>query len=160
MELRDETTCLGFTPLAAGAFIGEHSYSRPGMPVAEGRPDANDLQIAEQFGKDCLKKLKNSETPADFFIKGNVPYRYVAPSTPAAPLCTEECFACGECIEICPTHAIYLNQEGKIETEIAKCIKCCACVKECPNGARIFDTPYTPMLHEKCAARREPELFL
>ena len=129
VELRDETTRLGFTPLAAGAFIGEHSYSRPGMPVAEGRPDANDLQIAEQFGKDCLK-------------------------------CTEECFACGECIEICPTHAIYLNQEGKIETEIAKCIKCCACVKECPNGARIFDTPYTPMLHEKCAARREPELFL
>ena len=160
VELRDETTRLGFTPLAAGAFIGEHSYSRPGMPVAEGRPDANDLQIAEQFGKDCLKKLKNTEAPADFFIKGNVPYRYVAPSTPAAPLCTEECFACGECIEICPTHAIYLNQEGKIETEIAKCIKCCACVKECPNGARIFDTPYTPMLHEKCAARREPELFL
>lgn len=85
VELRDETTRLGFTPLAAGAFIGEHSYSRPGMPVAEGRPDANDLQIAEQFGKDCLKKLKNSEAPADFFIKGNVPYRYVAPSTPAAP---------------------------------------------------------------------------
>ena len=51
------------------------------MPVAEGRPDANDLQIAEQFGKDCLKKLKNSEASADFFIKGNVPYRYVAPST-------------------------------------------------------------------------------
>ena len=45
VELRDETTRLGFTPLAAGAFIGEHSYSRPGMPVAEGRPDANDLQI-------------------------------------------------------------------------------------------------------------------
>ena len=44
VELRDETTCLGFTPLAAGAFIGEHSYSRPGMPVAEGRPDANDLK--------------------------------------------------------------------------------------------------------------------
>ena len=104
--------------------------------------------------------LNNSEAPADFFIKGNVPYRYVAPSTPAAPLCTEECFACGECIENSPTHVIYLNQEGKIETEIAKCIKCCACVKECPNGARIFDTPYTPMLHEKCAARREPELFL
>ena len=57
VELRDETTCLGFTPLAAGAFIGEHSYSRPGMPVAEGRPDANDLQIAEQFGKDCLKTV-------------------------------------------------------------------------------------------------------
>ena len=38
--------------------------------------------------------------------------------------------------------------------------KCCACVKECPNGARVFDTPYTPMLHQKCVARREPELFI
>ena len=66
------------------------------------------------------------------------------PSTPAAPVCTEECFACGECIEVCPTHAIALSDEGKIETEITKCIKCCACVKECPNGARVFDTPYTP----------------
>ncbi len=115
VELRDETIQLGFTPLAAGAFIGEHSYSRPNMPIAEGRPDVTDLQIAEQFGKD---------------------------------------------IEVCPTHAIALSDEGKIETEITKCIKCCACVKECPNGARVFDTPYTPMLHQKCAARREPELFI
>ena len=160
VELRDETVQLGFTPLAASAFIGEHSYSRPNMPVAEGRPDATDLQVAEQLGKDCLAKLERSGTLTDFYIKGNVPYRLVGPSTPAAPVCTDECFACGECIEVCPTHAIALSDEGKIETEIAKCIKCCACVKECPNDARIFDTPYTPMLHEKCAARREPELFI
>ena len=160
VELRDETIQLGFTPLAAGVFIGEHSYSRPNMPIAEGRPDITDLQTAEQFGKDCLTKLEKDEILSDFYIKGNIPYRFVGPSTPAAPVCTEECFACGECIEVCPTHAIALSDEGKIETEITKCIKCCACVKECPNGARVFDTPYTPMLHQKCAARREPELFI
>ena len=160
VELRDETIQLGFTPLAAGAFIGEHSYSRPNMPIAEGRPDITDLQTAEQFGKDCLTKLEKDETLSDFYLKGNIPYRFVGPSTPAAPVCTEGCFACGECIEVCPTHAIALSDEGKIETEITKCIKCCACVKECPNGARVFDTPYTPMLHQKCAARREPELFI
>lgn len=160
VELKDETMQLGFTPLAAGAFVGEHSYSRPNMPIAEGRPDAADLQIAEQLGKDSLAKLEKAEKWDTFFIKGNVPYRYVGPSTPAAPVCTETCFACGECIEVCPTHAITLSDEGKIETEVAKCIKCCACVKECPNEARVFDTPYTAMLHQKCAARREPELFL
>jgi ferredoxin len=53
-----------------------------------------------------------------------------------------------------------LTSLSLIPTEITKCIKCCACVKECPNGARVFDTPYTPMLHQKCAARREPELFI
>lgn len=160
VELRDETMRLGFTPLAAGAFIGEHSYSRPGMPIAEGRPDTTDLLAATQFGKDCLAKLEKSDALTPFPIKGNVPYRLVGPSTPAAPVCTEACFACGECIEICPTHAITLDKEGKIETEVNLCIKCCACVKECPNNARIFDTPYTPMLHQKCAERRNPELFL
>ena len=39
-------------------------------------------------------------------------------------------------------------------------IKCCACVKECPEGARTFDTPYTAMLHKNFSARREPELFI
>lgn len=159
VELRDETVRLGFLPLAAGAFIGEHSYSRPRMPIAEGRPDASDLDKAVQFGKDCLAKLEQEGVPAILFVKGNTPYRTVGASAPVAPVCTEGCFACGECIEVCPTHAISLGAEGKIETEVAKCIKCCACVKECPNGARLFDTPYTAMLHQKCAARREPELF-
>lgn len=160
VELRDETVRLGFTPLAAGAFIGEHSYSRPNMPIAAGRPDTDDLQCAEQFGRKSMEKLEKEGLSGDFFIKGNVPYRYVGPSTPAAPVCTDGCFGCGSCIELCPTHAITLNDDGKIATEVAKCIKCCACVKECPNGARVFDTPYTPMLHQKCAARREPELFM
>lgn len=161
VELRDETIRLGFTPLAAGAFIGEHSYSRPNMPIAEGRPDNADLQIAEQFGRDCLCKVEQTEQVIPtFYIKGNTPYRYVGPSTPASPVCTDGCFACGDCIELCPTHAITLSLEGKIVTDTARCIKCCACVKECPNGARVFDTPYTAMLHQKCATRREPELFL
>ena len=130
------------------------------MPVAEGRPDANDLQIAEQFGKDCLKKLKDSDAPTNFFIKGNVPYRHVGPSTPAAPLCTEECFACGECIEVCPTHAIYLNEEGKIATEIAKCIKCCACVKACTKKARIYDTPFAALLSDCFKKQKLPQTIL
>ena len=136
VELRDETIQLGFTPLAAGAFIGEHSYSRPNMPIAEGRPDVTDLQIAEQFGKDCLTKLEKDETLSDFYLKGNIPYRFVGPSTPAAPVCTEECFACGECIEVCPTHAIALSDEGKIETEITKCMKCQS--TRCKKLQRVF----------------------
>lgn len=160
IELRDEIQQLGFTPLAAAAFIGEHSYSRPQMPIAEGRPDAADLQIARQFGKDSLAKALRAELPAAFFIPGNRPYHPVGSATPAAPVCMDGCFACGQCIELCPTHAITINAEGKIETEVSRCIKCCACVKGCPNGVRVFDTPYTAMLHAKCQTRREPALFL
>ena len=60
LELRDTVASLGFTPLSAGAFIGEHSYSTAEMPVAAGRPDATDLQIARTFGADSLKKLEKA----------------------------------------------------------------------------------------------------
>lgn len=60
LELRDTVASLGFTPLSAGAFIGEHSYSTAEMPVAAGRPNATDLQTARTFGADSLKKTGKS----------------------------------------------------------------------------------------------------
>lgn len=182
IELRDTAVELGFTPLSAGAFIGEHSYSTTNMPIAAGRPDASDLQIAFQFGQDSLKKLKEKTTItspelqaicklkslddklsillSSFFIKGTSPYKIIQAGKPACPVCTEACFVCGECVEVCPTHAISISKDGsQIETDINRCIKCCACVKECPNEARVFHTPFAAILHEKFNTRREPELF-
>lgn len=182
IELRDTAIELGFTPLSAGAFIGEHSYSTTNMPIAAGRPDASDLQIAFQFGQDSLNKLiektavtspelqaacklkslggKLSILLSSFFIKGTSPYKIVQAGKPACPVCTEACFVCGECVEVCPTHAISISKDGsQIETDINRCIKCCACVKECPNEARVFHTPFAAILHEKFNTRREPELF-
>lgn len=182
IELRDTAVELGFTPLSAGAFIGEHSYSTTNMPIAAGRPDASDLQIAFQFGQDSLNKLiektavtspelqaacklkslggKLSILLSSFFIKGTSPYKIVQAGKPACPVCTEACFVCGECVEVCPTHAISISKDGsQIKTDINRCIKCCACVKECPNEARVFHTPFAAILHEKFNTRREPELF-
>lgn len=182
IELRDTAVELGFTPLSAGAFIGEHSYSTTNMPIAAGRPDASDLQIAFQFGQDSLNKLiektavtspelqaacklkslggKLSILLSSFFIKGTSPYKIVQAGKPACPVCTEACFVCGECVEVCPTHAISISKDGsQIETDINRCIKCYACVKECPNEARVFHTPFAAILHEKFNTRREPELF-
>lgn len=163
VELRDLAVEKGFTPLSAGAFVGEHSYSRKDMPIAEGRPDGEDLESARNFGRESLDKLEIAATLAavyPFYIKGNVPYREVGPSTPAAPVTLQErCAVCGECLDLCPTNAIFINNDGCIDTDKMKCIKCCACVKECPNDARVFDTPYTAMLHKNFSARREAELF-
>ena len=162
VELRDTAVELGCTPLSGGAVSGEHSYSRPNMPVAAGRPDADDLQKAEQFGRESLRKLQESTFPLpSFFIKGNVPYKPLPAGNNATPVCNDLCYACGNCIEVCPTHAIHLSADGsQIETIAERCIRCCACVKECPTGARIFDSPFTAILHEKFSARREPETFL
>ena len=57
------------------------------------------------------------------------------------------CTQCEYCIDVCPVSAISIVDD-RIFSDPATCIKCCACVKECPEGARTFDTPYTAMLHK------------
>ena len=49
-ELASFVAGRGFVPVAAGAFVGEHSYSTPETPIAQGRPDARDLAAATAFG--------------------------------------------------------------------------------------------------------------
>lgn len=182
VQLRDMLHTQGFTTLCGAAFVGEHSYSRPGMPVAEGRPDATDLQKAELFGRKAfeslLRQLHISDIPdgsSRYFaltyadkaenlivcpeMKGNVPYKTLGPSTPQAPVVNENCYGCGDCESMCPTGAISM-QGGVSVTQTDLCTKCCACVKFCPAEARTFDTPYTARLHQNFSARREPECFV
>ncbi|MEG1737311.1 MAG: 4Fe-4S binding protein [Odoribacter sp.] len=161
LELKDWCIAHNFLPIAAAAFIGEHSYSRPGRPIAEGRPDGNDLQIAEQFGKKIAEKssdTKELNAIAPWKVKGNFPYKERGTKTPQTPVTIAElCTQCGLCIGICPVGAIRLENEVVSEADV--CIKCCACVKYCPNEARVFDTPYTDMLFRNFKYPRVPELF-
>lgn len=162
-ELCDTVEELGFVPVAAGAFIGEHSFSRRNMPIAAGRPDDKDHQQAVQFGRDAFAKLQaipSIEACPPLVVKGNFPYRVKTPSTPQAPVADDDiCTFCEYCIDTCPVGAISVVDEHMF-SDPALCIKCCACVKECPEGARTFDTPYTALLHKNCSTRREPELFI
>ncbi len=160
VELYDIAVDIGLEPVAAGVFVGEHSYSRPDMPVAAGRPDALDVDEAKRLGKICLEKWMSGAVSGDLHIKGNRPYREVKHSEPVAPVSTGDCAGCGECVGVCPTGAISQADNGAIVTDAANCIKCCACVKVCPIGARKFDTPFTAYLHQNFSVRREPELFV
>lgn len=164
LELCDFSVMLGFTPVAAGAFVGEHSFSRADMPIAACRPDVSDLSAAAGFMKKVEQKLVNYSALKDIpelKVKGHFPYKVKGPSAPAAPVTVENlCTQCGHCVEICPTQAINMRTSGELDSDKTKCIKCCACVKECPQEARIFDTPYTAMLFNNFKVRREPELFV
>ena len=57
IELRDILEKDGFHTLAAGAFVGEHSFSRI---LAKNRPDAQDMDIVSEFVQQIVAKLHGS----------------------------------------------------------------------------------------------------
>lgn len=163
LELKDITEKQGFKTIAAGAFIGEHSFAIHGVEIAQNRPDGSDIEKARGFGRLIQEKISVDKIELELNISGNIPYREINPKPALAPETIEsECNLCGTCFDVCPTNAISIN--GKVETKIETCIWCCACVKCCPQKARIFKNEtlnkIQNMLVEKCQERREPEVFL
>ena len=162
VELRDVAIAQGFNVIAAGAFIGEHSYSTQERPIAAGRPNGEDLSMAVKFGQDIAAKIELNDfhTPE---IDGNVPYKErvkfggVAPETNA-----ESCILCGRCAEVCPVGIITVS--NSVTTQAENCIMCSACVKICPVEARSFNHPVIEerreLLIKNCSTPKRPEIFL
>ena len=45
------------------------------------------------------------------------------------------CTQCGECIDVCPTQALYRAQNGVVRLDAGRCVGCLACVGFCPIWA-------------------------
>lgn len=71
IELIDILKGNGFDIIAAGAFIGEHSFSKI---LAKGRPDEKDLAKVADFAKEIYLKL-SSENGQEPQVPGNTDYR-------------------------------------------------------------------------------------
>jgi ferredoxin len=166
LELRDLALDAGFQPIAAGAFIGEHSYSQEAAPIALGRPDAADMAAAVAFGETVrakLRRLATLEALPPLTVPGNFPYKDsgltsgVTPTTDAA-----QCHRCGECVSVCPVGAIAAEDPSHADPET--CIRCCACVKFCPLGAKAMDHPriqqFRGYLLQNHSAPKQPETYL
>lgn len=166
LELRDVASEAGFKPVAAGAFIGEHSYSTKQTPVAVGRPDQDDLRKAGEFGKMIAEKMRNLQELAasvPLQVPGNYPYKQGSALSGISPVTQEAiCTKCGECEAVCPTGAI--SMKDTIQTDRSACIRCCACVKSCPTGARVMEEPRIKQVAEQlsmnCRSRKEPEMYI
>jgi ferredoxin len=166
LELKNLTIELGFNPVAAGAFIGEHSYATKDVPIANGRPDSLDVQKAMAFGAKIKAKvtaLPSPDAQVDLEVPGSFPYEADgARSMAVAPVTKEDvCTTCGTCASVCPKAAISIN--ARVATKIELCIRCCACIKYCPTGARVVEDEkwkgITGWLNENCSARKEPQIF-
>lgn len=158
VELEDILKESGFKILAGGAFIGEHSYSRK---VATNRPDKEDLNIANNFGKKIREKLEKLDF-SEPKLPGNHPYKADMPIRIFAPSANNNCVYCRKCTEVCPVSAIDKKYPDKVEIE--KCIHCYACIKVCTfNGREVVNNPVLPIiqiLESKFITRKEPEIFL
>lgn len=166
VELRDAIRKCGGIPIACAAFIGEHSFASPEIPIAIARPDANDLDKAELFGRkinETLRTISSVDHIPDIIIPGNYPYSgdthlwdvdFIA--------INDNCMQCGICAEGCPVDAIDSEQSSMID--IKRCITCCACIKNCPQDARTMKNGPVKDVAIKLSKlyykRKEPELFI
>ena len=173
IELRNVMRENGFCPIAAGAFVGEHSFSRI---LGAGRPDDKDMALVQELADKAAAKARTlTEPPAEAVaVTGCDPIRpyytprdrYGAPIKDflkAKPVTDpEKCLKCGLCASLCPMGSIDPGDPSQVT---GKCIKCCACVKKCPSGAKYFDHEgflyHQHELEDQYAGRRAPsEIFV
>jgi len=171
VELNALATEAGCHVIGAGAFIAQHAFSKT---LAKGRPDNEDYRAIDTFSKVIAQKI--SATPVQRLmpekIKGENPIRpYYTPRDikdqalefkPIIPsISASQCNACGICVAICPMQSLEIQETATVK---GACIKCCACVKSCPEGAIQFDNKdfiaHREALEAKFSKRREPEWFV
>lgn len=146
IELRNILAADGMHPIAAGAFVGEHSFSRV---LGADRPNAEDEALMDEFAARvaALAAGLDAAPVKSAAVRGQEPLRpYYTPRDRAGnPINIlkvkpktdlSRCGGCGLCADLCPMGSI---DPADVSAVRGICIKCCACVKGCPTGAKFFD---------------------
>lgn len=146
IELRNILTADGMHPIAAGAFVGEHSFSRA---LGADRPNAEDEALMDEFAARVAELAAGLDAAPlkSVAVRGQEPLRpYYTPRDRAGnPINIlkvkpktdlSRCGGCGLCANLCPMGSI---DPADVSAVRGICIKCCACVKGCPTGAKFFD---------------------
>lgn len=159
----------GFHAIAAGAFVGEHSFSRI---LAAGRPDELDMLSAEELAEKTVKRIYESNRAACelLCLKKEEPLRpyYIPRDRRGVPIdilkvkpkTNDKCTKCGLCAMACPMGSISAEELSVVS---GICIKCGACIKKCPVNAKYYDDEgylyHKHELEEAYARRAEPVIF-
>ena len=136
IEMKDIVEAHGFKLVSAAAVVAQHSIF---PKVAEGRPDADDMEKLHEFAvnsKELLSQISKMSAVSRLMVNGNRPYR----DTKLIPLHPEgsksKCTSCHACVKMCPVGAISMEEPYK--TNEKKCISCGRCIVVCPEHARHF----------------------
>lgn len=162
LELKDIVSSRGCVPIAGAAYIGEHSFSDAGTPVALGRPDADDLRHAAEFGRKIREKLRSVHGISGLSVvevPGSYPYEGITKLWDVDFIAVNKslCEQCGTCAEVCPVGAVDAQNSSKIDLE--KCVSCCACIKKCPREARwIKPGPVNEAQKRLVTLHKEPKM--
>ena len=136
----------GFIPMGGVAFACRHAFTDL---LAAGRPAAEDLAQAADFLRRCFRMVEDESfdpESADFQVDGDPDAPYYVPKgtdgqparfLKAKPLTDmSKCTNCGICAELCPMASIDPEDVSRVP---GICIKCQACIRGCPEGARFFE---------------------
>lgn len=171
IELRNILAADGMHPIAAGAFVGEHSFSRV---LGADRPNAEDEALMDEFAARVAELAAGLDAAPvkSVAVRGQEPLRpYYTPRDRAGnPINIlkvkpktdlSRCGGCGLCADLCPMGSI---DPADVSAVRGICIKCCACVKKCPSGAKYFDDPgylfHQHELEDVYTRRAENEWFV
>jgi ferredoxin/flavodoxin len=171
----------GFKILAAASFIGQHSFAMSEHPWAVGRPDADDLMLAAEFGRGIGEKLRHG--PVEISMPSLLLERFTNAMVETLPegyhrklldspktlwrvsvSDKTECTKCTNCANSCPVAAI---DADTLDIDVDKCVLCMACVHACPVGVMKLVYSGSPSALERFARldkifaiRKEPKTFL
>lgn len=155
--LAELTTCLensGFYLPGAAAIAANHAFSHT---LAAGRPDSEDLALLTELAGKTTAKIAALKKAADLphmNVPGDSDAPYYTPlgldGKPAVFLKAKpktdiaKCVSCGLCSRNCPMGSIDTTDHTLVN---GICIKCHSCVRRCPKDAKYFDDP--PFLSHK-----------
>lgn len=166
LELRNALGGSGFVVTGAAAFVSRHSIF---PQVAADRPDEADQRMTEEFARRCAERLTGLDALSRdlrIAVRGNTPYKELKPGGPRPGVDQKKCARCGACVKICPVKALSMSGEGDgtVARDPNLCMGCSACIQVCPAGAQgwrgFLYKAIGLVFARKCAARRDPELFV